>query len=462
VAVTAHPALNWDSGTVTAPTLPPATGEAAAPAPARKRAPIVERISRAVRDAGSRLGRDASAPMSAWVLGPLAALWAAAIGLAIAVVPMLIAWMASADSGLTWTQALRLGGLTWVVAHGAPVTIAGVSISLLPWGLVVIPILLLGYAGGWAARRADVEDGAGVLRLALSGALTYTVVVGLIAVASAGPTSSASVAVAVPAALVISVLALGWGAARAAGFDLLRRAPLTVAVSLRAGLIAAVALIGLGALAAATSLLVHIDDAITMAQSLGAGIGGGLALTALGVAYVPVLALWGTAYVMGAGVVIGPAVTVTPFIASVAPTQLPPFPLLAALPQGATALAWILPLTGVLSGVVAGLVIARRARTQTRLVRMAMAGGAALVAGAILALGAFLASGSLGDLRLAQVGPVPLTVGVLGAVLIVLGAVPGAVAPASPARPALSVANAAVVAIDPDSVEPDSVDPDAT
>jgi len=73
-------------------------------------------------------------------------------------------------------------------------------------------------------------------------------------------------------------------------------------------------------------------------------------------------------------------------------------------------------------------------------VRLAMAGGAAAVAGFVLAAGAFLASGSLGDVRLAQLGPVPLTVGVLAAVLVVLGAAPSAVLPSPPDRPQLAVA----------------------
>ena len=182
--------------------------------------------------------------------------------------------------------------------------------------------------------------------------------------------------------------------------------------------------------------MLHIDDAVTMAQSLAGGLGGGLGLLALGVAYVPVMAMWGTAYVMGAGVVVGPAVTISPFVAVTAPTELPPFPLLAALPQGATPLAWALPLTGVAAGVLAGLVIARRARRESRLVRLALATGAAAVAGVLLALGAFLASGSLGDLRLAFLGPVPATVGILGAVLIVLGAAPSAAAAAVERPPA--------------------------
>jgi hypothetical protein len=145
-------------------------------------------------------------------------------------------------------------------------------------------------------------------------------------------------------------------------------------------------------------------------------------------------------------------VTISPFVAVIAPTDLPPFPLLAALPQGATPLSWALPLTGVAAGVLAGLVIARRARSQSRLVRLALATGAAAVAGLLLALGAFLASGSLGDLRLAFLGPVPATVGILGAVLIVLGAAPSAAAAAPSDRRRLSVLN-----VDPEGPEASSV-----
>jgi hypothetical protein len=137
------------------------------------------------------------------------------------------------------------------------------------------------------------------------------------------------------------------------------------------------------------------------------------------------------------------ATTATSSRPSPTPTQLPPFPLLAALPQTASPIAWALPLTGILAGILAGIMIGRRARQEPRLVRLVMAVGAAAVAGVALAAAAFLAAGSLGDLRLAHIGPSPLTLGVLTAVLVVLGAVPSAVMPAPPARPQLAVAEPA-------------------
>lgn len=443
MAVPAQCALGCDSWQVTAPTLPPpsadpADGVGAASTKAARPSPreLGARLRAVVRSARPR-GQTPS-----WLLGAVAGLWAAAIGACIAVLPMLVAWMASPGTGLTWTEALRLGGLVWVIAHGVPVALGGVTITLLPWGLVIVPLLLLGYAGGWAARRMDSADAASLARLIGTGTAVYAAAVAIVSSLTAEPDSRTTWWVALLHAAVIAAAALSWGALRAVGVRPLDRMALPVATAIRAGLVSAAALVGFGALAATASLLAHFDLALTMAQSLEAGLGGGLALAVLGVAFAPVMAVWGTAYAMGAGVVIAPSVTLTPFIGAASPTDLPPFPLLAALPQGATPLAWLLPLTGVLAGVLGGLLIGRRARREPRLTRLAMAGGAAVVAGVVLAVAAALASGALGEDRLAALGPVPMTVGILGAVLVVLGAVPSAVAPSGPPRPALSVAAA--------------------
>ena len=357
---------------------------------------------------------------------------------------MLIVWMATPSSGLTWLESLRVAGLLWVVAHGAPVVIGVVTYSLVPWGLALIPLLLLGYAGGWAARRSGAVEPRQTLLLVLSGAASYAVLVAIVGAVVGRSGSSVSLVPAIGYALVLAVLGLGWGAVRFARREAdVVALPSWLDVVLRSGIAAAVALVGVGAVAAAASLLLHVDDAVTMTQSLHTGLWGGLGLLLLGLAYAPVLAVWGTAYAVGAGVVIAPAVTVSPFIAVTAPTQLPPFPLLAALPQTASPIAWALPLTGILAGILAGIMIGRRARQEPRLVRLVMAVGAAAVAGVALAAAAFLAAGSLGDLRLAHIGPSPLTLGVLTAVLVVLGAVPSAVMPAPPARPQLAVAEPA-------------------
>ncbi len=127
------------------------------------------RTVRRLRD-GIRARLSADGPRPAWLMAIVAAAWAAVIGLGVAAVPLLVIWMATPQSGLTWLESLRLAGLLWVVAHGVPVTLSGVTYSLLPWGLAVVPVLLLGYSGGWAARRSEVATTRGLLVLVCLGA----------------------------------------------------------------------------------------------------------------------------------------------------------------------------------------------------------------------------------------------------------------------------------------------------
>ena len=116
---------------MTAPTLPPTTSEEA-PGPDGHRTRGLRRVlggaGARVRTVATRLrempGRGTPA---AWAMGPLAALWAAVIGFGLAAIPMLIVWMATPQSGLTWVESLHVAGLLWVVAQGAPVVLGGVT-----------------------------------------------------------------------------------------------------------------------------------------------------------------------------------------------------------------------------------------------------------------------------------------------------------------------------------------------
>lgn len=382
-----------------------------------------------------RLGRLLRQP---WLLGLAAALWSAVIGLVLAALPMVVIWLGSADTGAL--EALRLGGLLWLVANGAQIAIAGVSITLLPWGLVIIPLVLLGYSGSWAARRSGVTRIPRLVWVVVPGAVLYALIAAAVTQATYEPTSRVDVLDAVVRSLVLSAVALSWGAV--CGSGALRRVgiPPVVTVPLRAGFAALAVLAGAGAVAATISLVLHIDDAITMTQALSPGIGGGVGLLLLGIAYVPVVATWGAAYVIGAGLSLGPDVTMSPFLAAGAPVSLPPFPLLAALPGQAPPMAWLLPITGILAGVLAGALIGRRLRQEQRLVRVAGAGAAAFIAGAGMALLAWLSSGSLGTASLAALGPDPAVVAVLTVVLVSIGSVPAALVPSPPARPSLQVA----------------------
>lgn len=377
-----------------------------------------------------------------WLLSLAAGLWAAGIGLLLAVSPMLILWLGStgSETEIGWVQALRWGGLLWLVANGAAVSIAGITLTLLPWGLVLVPLVLLSAGTAWAVRRSEAREPLAVLWAIAPGVVLYTLITAGIDVLVSEPVARVDLLDAVLGGLVVALLGASWGGIRASGLMDRLPIPVTVRAGARAAAVAAFVVIGIGAIAAAVSLVVGIDDAITMGRSLSAGAGGGVGLLVLGLAYVPVMVTWGAAYVLGAGVTLGGDVMLSPFLATTTPADLPAFPLLATLPQQPPPMAWLLPVSGILAGVLGGALIARTCRAEARLVRLAVAAAAAVGAGLLLAVLAWLSLGSLGTNALVDLGPDPMIVGVLGVVLVSIGAVPAAVAPSPPARPSLAVA----------------------
>ncbi len=369
------------------------------------------------------------------------ALVAAAVSAATSLVVASLAWTTATNHGASLQEALRVGGLAWVAGQGVPIVVNAVTIGLAPVGLGLVSIAILFLGSRRLVRGLQVRTGGDLAWLAgaiVTAAFAYAALVSWAADLSWRPDARASTAEALVRGGLLALGSLLAGSLLAlqsaqdddgAGMDASRLAvmPAMIVSVVRAGVIAAGLALGIGALLAALSLMTHFDDAVTIAQSLAAGIGGGLGLFLLCLAYVPVMAVWGTAYFLGAGVVIGPGVTSTPFIAVTAPTNLPAVPLLAAVPQQATPLAWLLPVLAIGCGLLAGITIAHGHRGAPRLLRAGLAVCAAAISGVILGLAALFASGPLGDLKLAYLGPVPTTVGVLAFVLIVLGAVPASI-----------------------------------
>ena len=90
------------------------------------------------------------------------------MGLVIIVVPVLLGWAFSSGPAAAFAEALRSTGHIWMAAHHVPVILAGVNVSVLPLGLLVLPITLLYLAGRWAARAATPTSTADALVLTLS------------------------------------------------------------------------------------------------------------------------------------------------------------------------------------------------------------------------------------------------------------------------------------------------------
>ena len=364
-------------------------------------------------------------PRRVWVVSLLASLWAAGIGVAIIAVPIFSVWLTATGGGSSWIVPLRDSGLAWVIAHDVSVRAGTGTYSLLPLGLLLIWLALLAHAGRWAARAAGVTTLRNAGALTAAGAVFYALILSGVSSLSNTPDFRTSATRAFGVGLFVAAVGLGWGVLRGSGLmsELRGRMSPHARTMVKSSIAGTAALVGFGALAAAVSLGLNFSDAVASQRLLEPGLVGGLALLLLGIGYAPVIIMWAVSYLVGAGVGLGAGVVVSPFVSSSEPLQLPPFPILAAIPQNLGILGMALPLAGVLAGTLMGAIIGRRTE-RSALARLSLVIGAAVMASITLAVLARMAVGSLGEDRLVSIGPPSETVALLSGALLLLGAVP--------------------------------------
>ncbi|MBR8643383.1 hypothetical protein KEF29_38610 [Streptomyces tuirus] len=194
----------------------------------------------------------------------------------------------------------------------------------------------------------------------------------------------------------------------------------------------------------AVSLVGHGATAQGALLRLTEGWSGRFAALLLCTALLPNAAVWGAAYALGPGFALGTGHVVSP-LSSAPASFLPPFPLLAAVPEAGEGepVHWVAGVVPVVAGVVVGRVVAggavsgERGGTRPGGGRGAVwspgrtaraAGLAAVLCAAVLTGLAALSGGPLGVDVLASFGPVGWQVGAAALAWLVLVAVPTAVA----------------------------------
>lgn len=393
---------------------------------------------------------------------------AAGLGLASFAVLVMLLWISSPypDSGPG--GAMHVAAALWLLAHGAELvrtdTLSGVPapLGLPPLLLLALPVWLLHRAGRDATdgRGGDEGDdydhdyGEGLgedLTVVASTPLVSPrtawtgVVLGYLAVAAPAALYAAGgvlrpswvwTGVCVPLVAVVAAGAGVWSAYGRPGRPLRRLLgvlpagvrPLVLdpdgrpAVAARASAAGAGVLLGGGALLVMVSLVAH--GAATQASlfRLTEGWSGRFTVLLLCAALLPNAAVWGAAYALGPGFALGAGHAVGPLASAPAPF-LPPFPLLAAVPEagrGAPA-HWAAGAVPVVAAVVVGWTVAKGAvpaeRDGTgpggtraaawsagRTVRAAAL--ASVLCAAVLAVLAGLSGGPLGADVLSRFGPV--------------------------------------------------------
>jgi hypothetical protein len=353
-----------------------------------------------LRRAGRRPGSRVS-----WLAAAGAAGWSAIAGLALLGLPVLLIWL-GAGAAAPIAEPLRLAGLVWLGAHRVGVEVGGAWWQLAPWGLTLLPLLLLHRAGRWAAQGSGVATARSALVLTGAIAVGYATAAAAVAgLVDVGAWQAVPAEAAVLAGLVAAGGA-GSGVAQEAGLlaRTAARMPLSVRPAIRAGAGAVATLVATGGLLVAYSAVRHTDRVGQIGAALDPGTLGAVVLALLGAALVPNAAVWAASYALGPGFAVGAGTAVAP--SGVEIGMVPALPALGALPASTGGLlGWCVLLGPLTAGIVAALLVDRTAPYGRwwRAVPHAL-GGAAVAA---LGMGALagLSGGSVGTGRLVQVGP---------------------------------------------------------
>lgn len=221
----------------------------------------------------------------------------------------------------------------WLAVYHVPVSLAGHQLGVLPLLPTALAMALVARSSANAARRLGVsspKEAAPVVCVVAAAHATFATLLAVLS--SHGPVSSSPV-VACCAAGAFAALAAALGLARPAGLlpAALSHADNATRRGLRAGAMACAGLFGAGAVVVLLGLLLSWAQVVGLFRSGASGVGAGLGMVLLCVAYLPNAVVGGAAFATGPGFTIGSAV-VAPWRFHAGPV--PGLPLLAVVPSG--------------------------------------------------------------------------------------------------------------------------------
>lgn len=375
----------------------------------------------------------------------------ALIGIAIPLVALTVLWAVQYDTAVDWGVFWRVAADSWLLGHGADLRASFAPDSPLALGLpggteafavTIAPLAfaLLAIALGARTGRRAQESPFPVLGFGAAVA-TYAAIAFLVTLLATVPTASVDVLQGMLFPPLVFAVGVAIGAAthsaksghphpvgELAG-DLLRRLPdparPIVLAALRGGALAAGSVVTSAAVLVAVVLVVHYSSVVALYEGLGSEALGGLVLTLGQLAVLPNLVIWAASWLIGPGFALGAGSSVSPAGTLLGP--LPSVPVLAALPQGEAAFAFLGLLVPLLAGFVAGWRVRRGlfdALDGRSLLRWgaAAAGGIGVVGGLLLGLLAWFSAGAAGPGRLEHVGPDPLVIGAVAALELAIAA----------------------------------------
>jgi hypothetical protein len=382
------------------------------------------------------------------VAAAFATLWAALLSYLPVAAVIGLARTLEGAGGLGGAAHAGLAG--WLLGHGVPIGTSIGSLALAPLLLTLLIFWRLNRAGlhvtrAIGARRSGSTGDALLVAFAIG--LAYSLIGSLAGLAVDARHTEVAAGRAALNFFVIGFVGALLGSLR--GTDavsvLARRIPQPVRHGLRAGLVAALFILAAGAAVAGLSVAIGGGRAADMISAYRTGVAGQAGIILVSLGYGANAVVWSAAYLLGPGFALGTGSAVRLTEVTVGP--LPTLPLLAGLPNGplGAAGAALLALP-VLAGLAAGWLLtlrlagsvrtepvadAKRPRRDGALGWPLVLGTAVLAgpsAGLVLGVSAAVSGGSLGDARMAVIGPDPWQVGLVATILVAVSVTIGAAA----------------------------------
>lgn len=335
-----------------------------------------------------------------WLRGLFAGGEAAVLSWLLVAVPAIATYVATASSpelgSAGWLEAARVGTAAWLLGHGASLTLADLTIALMPLGITLVSVGVLAAS----VRRAHLGSWATGVFAAVGYLVLTTAFVAFAATPGAGRGLLGAVLV------TACGVALGLRGVSAPRWWDRAKARLPAWVTDAVGLGWRIALVHVGVAAAATvwMMATHLGEIRELHDQLGPDAVSTVVLVLAQLLVLPNLMLWVGAYLLGPGFAVGAETAFTPSGIEAGP--MPLVPLLGALPEqdGLLGQLPVLGLVGVLGGLVTGVLMARRLRKRGALAMLGAVAGGALIAGLLLAGLSVLAAGGVGPARMATMG----------------------------------------------------------
>ncbi|MGZ5399676.1 MAG: cell division protein PerM [Nocardioides sp.] len=337
-------------------------------------------------------------------------------------------------------DALQVGALGWLMAHGSGIRVQGTVVTAVP--------LLLTLLAGWSCWRVGHRVGSSVsghgpdadqisdgerdwtVPLAISCfALGYVAVTLLTASLASTPRTAPSTGSAVGWSLLLAVAvggpAIAIGSGRAAIWAAMLPGNLRATAASCSSVLRMVLLASLVAFVA--SFLFDVTTAVNVLSGLRLDTGEVVLFVVLSLLVVPNATIFSASYLLGPGFTVGAQTLVSPTLVTTG--ALPAFPILAALPDSGPVPSWTIGLIGIPPLAAAlGAALAQRRRPTVRWEEGALRGCAGgVVAGVVLGWLAGLAGGAVGPGRMRFVEPLTSDVLVHAVTALGLGGLVGGV-----------------------------------